>query len=57
MGPQVMPIGFFFMGYELEHAQEALDMCQNYFGLLKGVGHIAKWGGFYWNNLFWVKFF
>ena len=24
-----MPTTFFFVGYELEHVQEALDMCQN----------------------------
>ena len=30
------------MGHELEHAQEDLEMCQKYFGLLKEVGHIAK---------------
>ena len=24
-----MPVTFFFVGHELEHAQGALDMCQN----------------------------
>ena len=24
-----MPVTFFFVGHELEHAQEALDICQN----------------------------
>ena len=30
-----MPIGFFFMGHELEHAQEALELCQNNLAYLK----------------------
>ena len=28
-GPQLMPVTFFFVGHESEHAQEALDVCQN----------------------------
>ena len=52
-----MPIGFFFMGHELEHAEEALEMCQNTLGLLKEVGHIAKWGVFTEINFFGSNFF
>ena len=41
-----MPIGFLFMGHELEHAQAALELCKKKIGLLKEVAHIAKWGVF-----------
>ena len=55
-----MPIGIFFVGHELEHAQEALEMCQNAnlgFDLLEEVGDIAKKWVFAAINLFWSNLF
>ena len=52
-----MPIGFFFMGHELEHAQEALEMCQNTLAYFEEVGHIAKWWVFTEITFFGPNFF